>query len=108
MARDAGLEERVNAALAEMAGVTQKSMFGGRAWLVNGNLLCAARTDRLWSGSARGTTRRPWRPRASRTVMRGRSMVGSVWAGREVFGDDRLQGKLLVAAVAFNRMLPGK
>jgi hypothetical protein len=47
MARDPGLEELINDELAETSGVGQKAMFGGLAWLVNGNLLCAARTDSL-------------------------------------------------------------
>jgi hypothetical protein len=47
MARDPGLEELVNDELAEASGVTQKTMFGGLAWLVNGNLLLGARKGQL-------------------------------------------------------------
>ena len=45
MARDKGLEELLNDSLDAVAGLTQKAMFGGAAWLVNGNLLCGARDD---------------------------------------------------------------
>ena len=42
MARDKGLEELLNDSLTEIPGLTQKAMFGGLAWLLNGNLLCGA------------------------------------------------------------------
>ena len=74
MARDPGLEELINAELADIPGVTQKAMFGGLAWLVHGNLLCGARKDsllvRLGKGNdagkaasraiRQGTPHRPW------------------------------------------------
>lgn len=42
MPRNKGLEELLNDSLAEIPGLTQKAMFGGLAWLLNGNLLCGA------------------------------------------------------------------
>ena len=42
MARNMGLEELLSENLAGTPGLTQKAMFGGMAWLVNGNLLCGA------------------------------------------------------------------
>ena len=42
MARDRDLEELLSKNLAGTPGLTQKAMFGGMAWLVNGNLLCGA------------------------------------------------------------------
>ena len=45
MARDKGLEELLADELRPESGVTEKAMFGGWAWLVNGNLLCGARDD---------------------------------------------------------------
>ena len=45
MTRDRGLEELLNDTLLSVKGLTQKPMFGGWAWLVNGNLVCGARTD---------------------------------------------------------------
>ena len=56
MARDKGLEELLNENLAGMPGLTQKAMFGGMAWLVNGNLLCGPATPECWYGLARTTT----------------------------------------------------
>ena len=53
MARDMGLEELLSENLAGTPGLTQKAMFGGMAWLVNGNLLA---TPECWYGLARSTT----------------------------------------------------
>jgi len=36
--RNKVLEELLNDDLAQVRGVTEKAMFGGRAWLLNGNL----------------------------------------------------------------------
>ena len=47
MARDRGLEELLNDRLESVSGLTQKAMFGGWAWLVNGNLLCGARVGSM-------------------------------------------------------------
>ena len=45
MARDEGLEELIREDLAAEPGLREKAMFGGRAWLLNGNLVCGARED---------------------------------------------------------------
>ncbi len=45
LARDAGLEELLREDLGTPSGLTEKAMFGGWAWLLNGHLLCAARDD---------------------------------------------------------------
>jgi hypothetical protein len=48
MARDKGLEELVNDSLAAVPRLTTKAMFGGLAWLVNGNLLCGPAVAACW------------------------------------------------------------
>src|SRR5687767_2787768 len=47
MAYDEGLAERVRDILGVRSGVSEKMMFGSRAFLVNGNLAVAARTESL-------------------------------------------------------------
>jgi hypothetical protein len=42
MARNKVLEQMLGDDLAQVRGVTEKAMFGGRAWLLHGNLLKAA------------------------------------------------------------------
>jgi hypothetical protein len=43
MPRDPGLEELVKFSLGNTRGLTEKSMFGGWAYLLHGNLLIGAR-----------------------------------------------------------------
>ncbi|WP_236593688.1 hypothetical protein [Burkholderia gladioli] len=45
MTRDLGLEEVVNDELRDEAWISGRAMFGGWAWMADGNLLCAARHD---------------------------------------------------------------
>ena len=47
MPRDPGLEELVKSSLGHTRGLSEKSMFGGWAWLLHGNLLCGARRGSL-------------------------------------------------------------
>lgn len=109
MARDEGLEALVREHLGSRPEVLEKAMFGGRAWLLDGNLLCGARDDgmlvRLGAGNdgwALAT------PDVVPMISRGRPMRGWVRAGSAAFGDDALRARLLDAALAFVRSLPAK
>lgn len=109
MARDKGLEELLANNLAGTPGLTQKAMFGGMAWLVNGNLLCGARDGGMLVRL--GKDKDAWALEISgirQMVMQGRRMNGWVRAAPEVYGDDGLRRKLLKAALDFNRSLPKK
>ncbi len=109
MARDAGLEELIREHLAGEAGLAEKPMFGGLAWLLRGNLLCGARADGMLVRL--GKSGDGWAlalPGIAPMVSAGRAMPGWVRAGPEAFGDDALRGKLLDAALAFARGLPAK
>ncbi len=109
MGRDKGLEEMVNDSLAGVPGLTQKAMFGGWAWLANGNLLCGSRDGGMlvrlgrdndaWALNIAGITP---------MMIRDRRMNGWVRAAHEVYGNDELRRKLLKAALDFNRILPKK
>jgi hypothetical protein len=109
LARDEGLEELLREDLGIEPGLTEKAMFGGRAWLLNGNLLCGSRDDGLLARLGKGQDcwaleRRDIVPMTSR----GRRMQGWVRAGPAAFGDDGLRRKLLNAALVFVRSLPPK
>lgn len=45
MARDHGLEEILREDLEALSGLTEKAIFGGWAWLLDGKLIFAARDD---------------------------------------------------------------
>ncbi|MGH6823474.1 MAG: TfoX/Sxy family protein [Methylocella sp.] len=109
MARDEGLEELLREDLEAESGLTEKAMFGGRAWLLNGNLLCGARDDGMLVRL--GKNRDGWAletPDVVSMISRGRRMQGWVRAGPMAFGDDVLLRKLMDAALAFVRPLPAK
>lgn len=109
MARDRGLEELVNDSLAAVRGLTQKAMFGGWAWLVNGNLLCGAREGSMLVRL--GKDKDAWAlktPGIAPMIMNGRPMNGWVRAAPEIYGDEAMRQKLLDAALDFNRSLPRK
>jgi hypothetical protein len=109
MARDKHLEDLLAAHLRAEPGLTQKAMFGGEAWMINGNLLCAARDDGMLVRLGRDND--GWALQTSGIVpmiSRGRRMSGWVRAGAEAFGDDALRHRLLDAALAFVRGLPTK
>jgi TfoX-like protein len=109
MARDEGLEELLRADLGDERGLSEKAMFGGRAWLLNGNLLCGARDDgmlaRLGAGNDLWALQTPG---IAPMISRGRPMRGWVRAGPDAFGDDALRRRLIDAALAFVRALPAK
>ncbi|HLJ85692.1 MAG TPA: TfoX/Sxy family protein [Candidatus Angelobacter sp.] len=109
MARDKGLEELLNDNLSGTRGLTQKAMFGGMAWLVNGNLLCGARHDGMLVRL--GKDKDAWAlaiPGIIPMIMQGRTMNGWVRAAANAYSDDALRQKLLDAALEFNRSLPKK
>jgi hypothetical protein len=109
MARDKGLEQLLNDSLDGVPGLTQKAMFGGWAWLVNGNLLCGSRTAGMLVRVGKGND--TWTleiPGVVPMMMRGRRMHGWVRAAPEVYGNDALRQKLVNAALEFNRSLPKK
>jgi hypothetical protein len=96
MVRDEGLEELVRDYLSEAAPrATEKTMFGNKAWLLSGNLLCAARDDGMHAGLGKNNEGWALELPDGRPLSRGRWMHGWVCAGPNAFGDDALRQKLL-------------
>ncbi len=54
MARDLGLEDLVRQDLPRDLALAEKAMFGGWAWLLNGNLLLGARADGMLARLGKG------------------------------------------------------
>ncbi|MGC4026701.1 MAG: TfoX/Sxy family protein [Mesorhizobium sp.] len=109
MARDEGLEEILREDLASRAGLTEKAMFGGWAWLHDGNLLCAARDDGMLARLGKGND--DWALEIADVgpmISRGRRMSGWVRAGPAAYGDDDTRRRLLAVAFAFVETLPPK
>ena len=109
MARDEGLEELLRDELASLPGLAEKAMFGGLAWLLDGNLLCGARVDGMLVRLGKGQD--GWAlatPGIAPMIMQGRPMSGWVRAGAAAYGDDAIRRKLIEAALEFVRSLPAK
>jgi TfoX/Sxy family transcriptional regulator of competence genes len=109
MARDPGLEQLVQSSLASVAAITEKGMFGGWAFLLNGHLLCGCRKHSLMVRV--GAENESWALEIAGVVpvvMRGRLMKGYVRAAPEAYGDDRVRRRLLDAAVHLTQALPVK
>jgi len=109
LARDEGLEELLREDLGAEPGLTEKAMFGGRAWFLNGNLLCGARDDGMLA--MLGKNNNGWAlemPDVGPMMSRGRRMQGWVRAGPAAYGNDGLRRRLIEAAFALVRSLPGK
>ena len=109
VSRDKGLKELLADELRPESGITEKAMFGGWAWLVNGNFLCGARDDGMLVRL--GKDRDAWAlkiPGIVPMTSRGRRMQGWVWAASEAYGNDALRRKLMDAALEFARSLPAK
>ena len=110
MAYDEALAERIRALVSVEPGVTEKKMFGGLAFLVNGNMAVSAsgqggillRVDPAESAEiAAGSA-------AHVAVMRGREMPGWLRVdGDDVATDDALVG-WVARGVGFARSLPAK
>jgi TfoX N-terminal domain len=109
MARDPGLEHLLSEYLAGTQGLSEKAMFGGRAWLMDGNLLCGARDTGALVRLGKGND--GWALKISgveQMIMHGRPMAGWVRVAPEIFGDEDLGQKFIKAALDFVRTLPPK
>lgn len=110
MAYDEDLAERIRALAAGEAGVSEKRMFGGLAFLVNGNMAIAAsvqggilvRVDPEESDQLVETTA------AELAVMRGRPMTGWLRLQPEHVRTERDLGRWVARGVTYARSLPAK
>jgi hypothetical protein len=109
MARDAGLEELLREELGGLPGLREKPMFGGWAFLLNGNLLCGAREDGMLVRLGKGND--GWAlelPGVVQMILGERAMQGWVRADARVYGDNALRKRLLDAALGYVQTLQVK
>lgn len=110
MAYDDDLAERIRAFASDEAGLTEKRMFGGLAFLINGNMAIAAsgqggilvRVDPEESDHLVDTTA------AEVAVMRGRPMAGWLRVQPEHVRTERDLGSWVARGVTYARSLPAK
>ena len=110
MAYDEELADRIRALVAGEAGLTEKKMFGGLAFLVGGNMAVAAsgkggvlvRVDPAESDTLVATTN------ARLMEMRGRSMQGWLRVDPEDLRTKRQLAKWVGLGTTYARSLPAK
>jgi TfoX/Sxy family transcriptional regulator of competence genes len=109
MAYDEGLAQTLRDALAGRARISERKMFGGLCFMIDGNMLCGTYRDRgmvrVGKANAEAALALPHtRPMA----MTGRPMPGLVEIDREAVLDPDLRERLLALAFDFVASLPPK
>jgi TfoX/Sxy family transcriptional regulator of competence genes len=109
MAYDEGLAQKFRDALAERTGISERKMFGGLCFMLDGNMLCGTYRDRgmvrVGKANAEAALALPHtRPMA----MTGRAMPGLVEIDREAILDPGLRERLIGLALDFVGSLPPK
>ena len=109
MAYDEGLAEILRGDLAETAGVSEKKMFGGLCFLLNGNMLCGVhqgggmfRVGKDNEAAAMDVDG------AGPMTFTGRKMGGMVDVTDNLLADDARRGQVMALAMDFVGALPAK
>ncbi|MEO8750485.1 MAG: TfoX/Sxy family protein [Allobranchiibius sp.] len=110
MAYDEELAHRLRACLQDESGVTEKAMFGGLAFLINGNMAVSAsgqgglllRVDPARSGQLSA------KPHTERAVMGGRERNGWLRIAPDGIRTDRSLARWVAVGAAYARSLPPK
>lgn len=109
MAYDEGLAEILRTDLAELDGVTEKKMFGGLCFMLNGNMLCGVHKGggmfRVGKANAEAAFEIEG---AGPMAFTGRPMGGMVDVTDAALADDARRAQLMALARAFVDALPPK
>ena len=109
MSYDEALAERIRKVLKLRSGVTEKKMFGGLAFLLNGSMFCGIMKDDLMVRV--GTDRYEealGEPHARPMDFTGPSMKGYVYVAPGGYGPDADLGKWVKRGIEFVATLPAK
>ena len=109
MAYDEGLAERLRVLLRQHNNVTEKKMFGGLAFMLNGHMFVGILGERLMArvGPA-GYADSLRRPHVSEMDFTGKPMKGYVYIAPEGFESDRDLESWVTLCARFVSMLPPK
>jgi TfoX/Sxy family transcriptional regulator of competence genes len=108
MAYDETLAERVRAELAGEDGLTERKMFGGLAFMLDGNMACGIVKDELMLRlGPEGADRALDEPHVRAMDFTGRPMTGMVFVAPEGLRDEGLRHWVGEAA-SYVRTLPPK
>jgi len=109
MAFDEVLAARVRTLLAKRSGITEKQMFGGIGFLLNGNMCCGVHKKELIVRLAAGRTDDALAEPHVRVIdLTGRAMKGWVLVRPEGLNDDRALANWVRVGAEFASKLPEK
>ncbi len=108
MPHDAHLATRMRDALAQRPGITEKKMFGGYCWMLQGNMLCGVEVGRYMFRVGKDLeTEALARPGSSPMDITGKPMKGFVWVRAETAEGSELS-RWIDLASQFVASLPPK
>jgi TfoX/Sxy family transcriptional regulator of competence genes len=109
MAYDEGLAQRIREAIRNVPGLTEKKMFGGLCFLVNGNMAGVINGDELMLRVGPGAYDDALaRLHAREMDFTGRALKGMVYVAAEGFESDADLSEWLELGVSFAASLPAK
>lgn len=109
MAYDEGLAERLREAFRDQAETVEKRMFGGLAFMVNGNMACGVEQDRLMVRVGPDQYEEALTlPNARPMDFTGRPMRGFVYVDTEGFESDENLSEWVQRSLKFVFTLPPK
>lgn len=109
MAADPGLLELLRDELAGQPGLTEKRMFGGICFLIDGNMLCGVLATGAIFRVGKEAEPAALRIEGVRPMsLTGRRMGGMIEVDAEALADDDRRGALCDFALRFVRGLPAK
>jgi TfoX/Sxy family transcriptional regulator of competence genes len=109
MAYDEGLAAMMRDDLADQSGITERKMFGGLCFMMNGNMVCGVHTG---GGMFRVGKSREAEARAiegaGELTFTGRPMGGMIEVDEDAMADDDRRGRWTALAVKNAASLPAK
>jgi hypothetical protein len=109
MAYDEGLAERIREELSDIPAVTEKKMFGGLSFLVQGNMACGViGTDMVVRVGQEQYKEAMLRPHSREMDFTGRSMKGWVYVGEPGYESDEDLAEWVQMGVGYALSLPAK
>ncbi len=109
MPYDEGLAERIRSILEEREDVTEKKMFGGLAFMIDGNMCCGVNKEdlmlRLGKDGANAALKLP---HARDMDFTGKPLKGFVYVDADGYAEDEDLANWIQRAAEFAGSLPGK
>ena len=107
MAFDAGLADRIRVVLTGTRGVSERKMFGGLAFLVDGHMACGVvKSELMLRLGDTGAAAAVARPHARPMDFTGKPMKSMIYVGAEGIDSDGALGEWVGMAVGFVKTLP--